>query len=234
MQSAAGDDKGGAKITLRRFDDPFTAIPGDPGYPRVELDLAARLSDEFAQFFANGGIINDAFLGHMDGSEPGGVRFDLFDLLRIQFAQTLQAIRVTALPKIFKPGQFGFFRRNHDLAALLVGDAMLTAERDHLLQAADAELRFFGTRFVVQSRMQHAAVVAGLVRREFGFLFQQQHLRSRPGFDEPIRRREPDDAAADDDGVVRHFFLPPLRNPTTMALPSLATMPRKRKRRRAP
>ena len=78
--------------------------------------------------------------------------------------------------------------------------------------------------------MEHAAVVAGLVRGKPGFLFEQQQSGLGPRFQKTISCCESDDAAADNDGVVIHLaFLPPLRKPTIMVLVSVASIPNNRK-----
>ena len=136
--------------------------------------------------------------------DAGGVRLDFLDLFRREFAQPLQSVGVAAFPEIFQPRQFILGRGDDDFAALFVRDAVFAAERDHLLQAADAQLRLFRTGFVIKAGVEHAAVVAGLVRGEFGFLFEQQQSGLRPCFQKTIGRGQSDNAAADNDNIAIH------------------------------
>ena len=53
--------------------------------------------------------------------------------------------------------------RDDDLAAAVVGNAVLLAEAVHGLAARDAVARFERARLVVEAGMDDAAVVAGLV-----------------------------------------------------------------------
>ena len=136
--------------------------------------------------------------------DAGGVRFNFPDLFRREFAQTLQSVRIAALPEIFQPGQFVFVRGDDDFAALLMRNAVVAAKRDHLLQAADAQLRLFRAGFVVKAGMQHAAVVSGLVRGELGLLFEQQQPGLRPCLQKAMGRGQADNAAAHDDDIAIH------------------------------
>jgi hypothetical protein len=52
--------------------------------------------------------------------------------------------------------------------------------------------------------MQHAAVVAGLVRGEFGFFFEQQQPGLGPRLQKAMGRGQADNAAADDDDIAIH------------------------------
>jgi hypothetical protein len=52
--------------------------------------------------------------------------------------------------------------------------------------------------------MQHAAVVAGLVRGEFGFFFEQQQPGLGPRLQKAMGRGQADNAAAHDDDIAIH------------------------------
>ena len=82
----------------------------------------------------------------------------------------------------------------------------VAAKGEHLLQALHGAFRLFGSGLVVKSGMQHAAVVAGLVRGQPGFFFQQQQFELRSGFQEPAGRGEAHDAAAHDGHVIGHVI----------------------------
>ena len=103
------------------------------------------------------------------------------------------------MPEIFEARQFVLGSGDNDFAALFVGDAVFTAERDHFAQPADAQLRLFGAGFVIKAGMQHAAVVSGLMRGELWFFFEQQQPGLRPCFQKAMGRGQADNAAAHDD-----------------------------------
>src|SRR5947209_13553483 len=117
----------------------------------------------------------------MNGREAGGMRFDLLDLARAKFLESLKAIRRAAFEKRFEPWQF-VRRGGHDnFSTGLMGDAVLAAKGEHLLQALDAEARLFGTRFVIKPAVEHAAVMPGLVSSQPPFLLEQQEAGVWPG-----------------------------------------------------
>jgi len=129
------------------------------------------LLNQFAEFANDGVVISDAFLGHVNGGDAGGVRFDFFDFVAIEFAQAFKAVGIAAFPETFESGQFVGSGGDDDFAALLVGDLVLAAESEHLLQTANGELGFVRTGFVIEAGVEDAAVVAGLVLAEGLFFF---------------------------------------------------------------
>ena len=125
MKPAAGDDEFRAETSGGSFDDLPAAVRNNFQDSRVESDFAAGFADEFAEFFANAGIIHDALLRDVNRGDAGGVRLDFLDLLRIQFPQTEQAVGISAFPEIFESRQFFLGSGDDDFAALFVGDAVL-------------------------------------------------------------------------------------------------------------
>ena len=204
VQAAASDDKLRLEVTGGSFHRPAAGGLNKFLDARVEFDFAAGLADEFAEFLADARIIHDAFLRHVNRRDAGGVRLDFLDLLRIQFPQALQAVGISAFPQIFQTRQFVLGRGDDDFPALFVRDAVRPAEGEHLLQTLHGAFRLFRAGFVIKSRMQHAAVVAGLVRGQLGFLFQQQQFQLRPRFEQPVSGGEADNAAAHNRHVVGH------------------------------
>src|SRR3970040_356483 len=70
-------------------------------------------------------------------------------------------------------------RRDDDLAAQLVADAVLVAEAHQLLSAGDAVLRLQRAGRVVDAGVDDAAVVAALVRRQRLFLLDDADPQAR-------------------------------------------------------
>jgi len=129
------------------------------------------LLNQFAEFANDGVVISDAFLGHVNGGDAGGVRFDFFDFVAIEFAQAFKAVGIAAFPQSFKTREFVRSGGDDDFPALFVGDLVLAAEGEHLLQTTDGELGFVRTRFVIEAGVEDAAVVAGLVLAKGLFFF---------------------------------------------------------------
>src|SRR5206468_2589409 len=124
------------------------------------------------------------------------------DLFAREFAEALQTVGIAALPQRFKAGKLVRCGSDDDFAALLVGDVMLAAEGEHLLEAPNGQLGLAGARFVIKPGVEHPAVVAALVLAEGLLLFQQKQFEAWPRLQESPGRGEPDDAAADNQGVV--------------------------------
>ena len=90
-----------------------------------------------------------------------------------------------------------------DLAAALVGDAVLGAEAVHQLAALGAVPRLERAGLVVEPGVNDAAVVPGLVCGEFALGLEDDQPCGGV-FAQGQGRPQADDAAADDGDVVRH------------------------------
>ena len=67
---------------------------------------------------------------------------DLEHLVAREHLESLQAVLEAALVEVLEPGEFGFIGSHDELAADFVGDIVVAAELDHLLDAADSQSRF--------------------------------------------------------------------------------------------
>ena len=81
---------------------------------------------------------------------------------------------------------------------------MLAAKGDHLTDAAHGEFRFARAWLVVQTRVQHAGVVAALVAPYVWFFFEHRHVRVRETLTDAPSGGQADDAAADNDDAFLH------------------------------
>jgi hypothetical protein len=85
-------------------------------------------------------------------------------------------------------------------------DAVLLAEGNHFLNAGHRQPGFERTRLVVQSGVENAAVVAGLVAGDVVFLFKDNDLRGRNPPGQFQGRGQADYSAANnDDPLCAHF-----------------------------
>jgi cyclopropane fatty-acyl-phospholipid synthase-like methyltransferase len=85
---------------------------------------------------------------------------------------------------------------------------MFTAELDHLLNPAHSQPRTFRTRLVVQTAMQHAAIVAALVPACVRLLFQNRDVRIRHPLLYSERSSQSDDAAPHHHDAHKRSFSP--------------------------
>ena len=84
----------------------------------------------------------------------------------------LHAVGLTPLEDSLQRRQFGFTRRNNHLAANLVRDSLGGTELLHCQFASPAIQRPQGARPVVNARVEHAGVSAGLMHRQLRLFFQ--------------------------------------------------------------
>jgi hypothetical protein len=75
-------------------------------------------------------------------------------------------------------------------------DGVVLTEFDHLADAAHRKPRFYRARLVINARVEHAAVIAGLMTTDTIFFFKNRDFRIRKAFPEPVGRGKPDDATA--------------------------------------
>ena len=169
-------------------------------------DASARLFNLLNHGVADLDVVNDAFLGDVNGGDARHMRFDFEHLRAVQQAEALQAVLLAALVEVVQAGQFGFVHRNHELAADFMADAVLFAEGNHFLNAGNGQPGFERTRLVVQSGVKNAAVVAGLVAGDAVFLFKDNDLRGRKAAGQFHGSGQANYSAAnDDDPLFSHF-----------------------------
>ena len=89
--------------------------------------------------------------------------------------------------------------------------------------------------------MENATVVAGLMSSQLRLFFQHEQAQAALRFKQTMGGSESNNATTNDKDILIHFrrqgYFPPSSafevNPTSIRLPSLATIPRKRKPRRS-
>jgi hypothetical protein len=108
------------------------------------------------------------------------------------------------VPELMKPFLFLAAGRDHQLAADFMGDAVLPAKVDHLPDAGDRQARLERARLIVESGVEHPAVVGALVAARPGFLFKHDNLRGGVGLEKAIGSGQADDSASDDDDPGCH------------------------------
>src|ERR1043165_5455865 len=83
-----------------------------------------------------------------------------------------QPVGTAAALQLIEGRQLTLVAGDNDLAAVLMGDAVLLAEAVHGFPAADAVFCLVRAGFVIQARVNDAAIVARLMGGEMVFGFQ--------------------------------------------------------------
>ena len=181
----------GVNDLLRSFRlDPVTRRPVRIAPPRG-ADLAGIPLRHAAE-------IDDAGRRSPERADPGRVRLDLPHPVRTDLLDPFDAVGERALADLDQARQLRGLERHDELAAPLVRDAVLRRE---LLQRGPpfaAEPRLSRAGRVVEARVNDAAVVPGLVRRQLALLLDDGERQAGLAQEELVGGGEPDDAAADD------------------------------------
>ena len=101
------------------------------------------------------------------------------------------------LVQVRQARQLFFAGRHHQLSANFVRDRVFPAKRDHLTDARHRQLRLQRPGLVIQPRVQHAAVVSGLVPAHFRLFLEHRHHCPCESFLHAQRGREPYNSTAD-------------------------------------
>ncbi len=146
--------------------------------------------------------VDDPRARRVQGGHAMGVGLDLPQPLGAYLLQAGDAVGHPSLVQLFHPTQLRLVGGDDHLAAPLVVDSVLVAKPDHGLHALDAELGLAGARTVVDSRVDDAAVVAGLVGGQLPLFLHHRHPAPGVPAGQAEGRRQADDPAAHDGDVV--------------------------------
>ncbi len=134
-------------------------------------DLAAPSAHDFRHRRDDQRVIDDAGARHEQGAEAADVGFARAQLVGVELVN-FDAVVLGALVERVGAVELERRRGDEELAADLERDAVLGCERLRRDGAPAAEIGLEAARRVVDARVDHAAVVAGLVAAEAGFLLQ--------------------------------------------------------------
>jgi len=141
---------------------------------RTGAHLATTPLDEPAQRSADAGVIRDALFGHPDRRNAARVWLDLRDLPSVENLEALQPILPAALEQRMHTRDLVVLDGNDQLAALVVIDAVLLAERDHLLEPPHGEAGLLRTGAIVQAGVHDAGVVRRLMLADVALLLEER------------------------------------------------------------
>ena len=105
------------------------------------------------------------------------MRLNLVDPFWSDLLEALDAVGGSALPERHQSRDLRLVERHDQLAAMAVGDAVFIREAFELSLAFSTQSGLEGSRGVVEARVQHARVVAGLMEAELGFLLNHCHTQ---------------------------------------------------------
>ena len=180
------------------FDPPAGAVGGDFFRAAVKFEGAPEFFDFDDEAGADLGVIDDAFLGDVEGCEAADVGLDFEHFFALEEAEAGEAVGGAAFVEAVEAFEFGFVGGDDEFAADFVGDGVGLAEGDHFADAGDGEPGLEGAGLVVEAGVEDAAVVAGLVLAGAALFFEEGDGGAGTGEEEFVGGGETDDAAADD------------------------------------
>ena len=169
--------------------------------------LAVAFADALGQSLADLLVVDDTRLGDMDRLDPGRVRLQLLESVRADDLAG-HAVGLASLEDPLHRRQLGVIERHDHLAADLVGDPLRGAELLHQLLALATVDRLERAGLVVDPRVQHARVVAGLVEGQPSLFLQHHDLAPGEFPGELVGGRQADDPPTDDGHVRRDHCCP--------------------------
>src|SRR5579862_1114719 len=207
VQPRTGHQTIARMIARRAQHAPPRPVPPNPMYTRIHDDFPAPAADLFHQFAADLRVVGDSLFRHPNRRQSRGVRFDLAQFVGREEPQVSQTVLLAALEQRAQSGNFVIRGRHDDLPADLVRNGMRLAEFHHLTDSPHREPGFPRTRFIVEPRMQNAAVVAALMPPDVGFFLDHRDLYAAARLAEAVSRRQPYDATADHDDALVHIVI---------------------------
>ena len=147
-------------------------------------------------------VIDDAFLGHAQGGEAGGLGFDLAEPCGVEPLEAFEAVFAASGFEVAEAGDFGLVGGDDDLAADFMGDSVLAAEPGHKPNPAQGEPGLQRAWLVVEPAVEDAAVVRALMAAGAVFFFKDADRRAPLAKQQLAGDGEAYDAAADDEMVV--------------------------------
>jgi hypothetical protein len=201
LQSSAVDQSARADLADGGVEDEAHRVASHRDDPRAGAHDGAGPLDRTLQRFGHRTEVDDARLWHVERLHSPCVGLASAKLGLVEQLEPLETVDPAAALQRLEPD--GLARRDRDdqLAADLVRHVVPLAEVDQLTTPLGAGARLERARPVVDAGVDHATVVAGLVRAD-PLLGLQHDQPLDAGPDECPGGRETDDPAADEGDVV--------------------------------
>src|SRR6266851_905149 len=207
MQSGAIDNVSGGERPASRLDRHFRAPPEHFSHFRSGTYGSAVGRDNLRVFPRHCRVIRNSCARHQQSQQAAAVRLNFAQLFPVEHPHSNQSVGLAALQQ-FLETRYLFFAGGHDdLATDFMLQLVFAAEFHHGCGSLDAKLCLQGSRFVVNARVNDAAVVAALVTSDAVFFFDQQEPNLREKTSAVHRGRKTHDASADHydvETLIRH------------------------------
>ena len=196
MEPGTRDEVAGSHRAAGRLEDQPTVPLVNRGHLRPSTDLGAACPQLVGEGEREAPPVDYSGGGHVESAEPDDLRLDLAHRLGSQLAD-VGPVRPRLLRDRGKPRQFHRSRRNDQLPADLVRDAMGVGECQSRVHPLAAEARLERARHVRVRGVDDATVAAGLVLGELRLLFEEHEPECGSSFKEAVSSGEADDPAPD-------------------------------------
>ena len=171
----------------------------------------AALGDDTGHRFGDLRVVDDPGGLDEEARQAANARFAAGDLGLVQTFD-VDAVGTGAFVERLHARQLRWLGGDQQLAALLVGDALIATEPRRGLHALMAEPGLETSRLVIDTGVDDSAVAPGLVARQRGLLLQHRDGDPRKPLRHLHRRRQPDDAPAN------HREIEISHSPTTLKI----------------
>ncbi len=198
VQPGAADHHVGRQVAAGRLEHDLARAVG------ATDDLGARpqpgtgVAQPPHEHGAHRAVVDDAGLRHVQCGDRRDVRLVLAGLRGGEPGDG-QPVGQTALLQGGQAVELAGGGRHDQLPGDPVRHPLVAGQREQGRRARTAPERLAAARRVVQARVHHPAVAAGLVARPVVLLLDHRHLRRRVVAQHPLGHGEPHDAAADHD-----------------------------------
>ncbi len=169
------------------------------------LDVAAGGFDILTVTTGHDAVIHDTGYRREYRLDAAAVRFAFADPGFVDDFEARDAVRDAALVELVQVLELALLGSNDQFADVFVRNLLRVAILPERFAAFDTELGLERPRLIVDPRVDHAGVVAGLVRRQDVLFLEDDQLEVGVAGEEFAPGRQADDAAPDDRDVVRHM-----------------------------
>ena len=156
------------------------------------------------QGLADGGVVDNAFLRHVQGGLAGRMGFDLEQTRTIEAAQPGEAVGLSTGFEFVQARDFARVDGHDHFAADFMRNVFFAAVGGHGADPLDRETRLERARPVIKPGVEHPAVVGALMCPDRGFLLEQSKGSDAPGPQQLPGRSQADQSSSNDQGIGRH------------------------------
>src|SRR5690606_17603422 len=204
VQSGAVDHQPGiVRLPSRRYMG-HTLVDVDALYLFAQEKASARLLEYFGVLLRHHTEVDNTRLRHQYATDARCMGLVFPDLLGRQHGKRLQSVLQSALIQGLKHGQLALVGGDDNLGTQFVWDVVALAEVDQHVVPPDAVEGFQAARFVVQTGVDNATVIASLVAADTIFFFQDGDFQRGIGGEQLQAGGQSNYAATDNKHIVLH------------------------------